>query len=559
MLRLILALSILPIIRTNLSWLYLLQLKEYRRDRIKDFLRTKEWKKYVFSKRLFIYLILFSLLFLSSILFKISFHDWTINSHIKIWYILFIITAFVYLILWIDSLYFFYKILKKTIKLPKKTSRLLLVLSSTFILQIAIIFLDLKLDIWWSFFILNIIFSYLILFMSNLLTSPIINYQKKQTYLKASEKLKTYKDLIWIWITWSYWKSSVKTLLNELLSTEFKTFCTTENINTEIWVSNLILKNNFEDKKYFVCEMWAYRIWEIETLWDIVNHKYWFLTWIGNQHIWLFGSQENIIKWKLEIIKSVIKNNGKLYINGNVITRSKVTWQSHWKIELIDMQKHEKYMITYWLDTSSNAYSFIKKICTTWKSETEFQFIYWDKKYDLTTNLIGDHNILNLTWVLAFLVDQWINLNSENIKNKLLNLSKPKNTLEVIEKENLILIDDSYNLSIDALWAWVDFLKYFKGEKILVLDDVLELWKESEKIHFEIGEKLAKSDLKYIVLVWKNYREHILKWFLESWGDTKKVIKDLSKYISKDFLAKNLITILFEWRETKKLLNKIKI
>gem|GEM_PF-6516257 len=34
--------GVLPVLRTNFFALYILQLKEYRRDRIKDFLSTKE-------------------------------------------------------------------------------------------------------------------------------------------------------------------------------------------------------------------------------------------------------------------------------------------------------------------------------------------------------------------------------------------------------------------------------------------------------------------------------------------------------------------------------------
>jgi len=239
-------LSLIPLLRSNLSWLYLLQLKEYRRDRIKDFLRTKEWKHYLLNKRFFIYTWLIILVAVSFTLFRISWSPgWLINTHITFGYILWSIYFLACLVLWIDSLYFIYKLLKKSIKIPKRTFRATLVLLWTFLLQIILFLVDYTYSLWWVLILSNIIFAPILLLRCSACVAPIIDYQKKKTYERARQKLAKYNNIIWVWITWSYGKSSVKTILNELLSAEFHTICTPENINTEMWVSNLILNKNF--------------------------------------------------------------------------------------------------------------------------------------------------------------------------------------------------------------------------------------------------------------------------------------------------------------------------
>lgn len=516
--KIIILLSILPLFYKFSFWTYVIQLKEYRWDRFKEYLSTKQWKSALINIWTVIELPLFILAFF--VFFDRPFE-------IIIWNVLFIFLI-------IQNIFVFRKIIKRNLLKPKFTSRL----SLTLLFLVLAIGLDLVYIISnninliiYNYIIWLLLFSPLIIFFSIILTLPIVNYLKKRKINKAVNIGKKIDKPIKIWITWSYWKSSVKEYLSSILEQDWKTLKTPENINTELWVSDLIIKKLNNNYKYFVAEMWAYKIWEILTLWNIVNHKYWFLTAIWNQHIALFWNKENIKKGKSEIAGSVLKNKWTLYIN--------------WENKDIRELKFDKKLniVKYWnFKWSDSSYELIE-----WgENKTKFKFIYKDIKQNFEVNLIWNHNILNLTWVLSLCYDLWIK--TDDLKKYLKNIKTPKSTLNIIKKENITFIDDTYNLSEDWLISWIESLKWFKQEKILVVDDILELWKKSEDIHYKLWKKIAKNyDFKNIVYVWINYKESFIKWLLDWWFKRKNIINNIPK-------TKKETVVLLEWRKARQYL-----
>jgi UDP-N-acetylmuramyl pentapeptide synthase len=102
------------------------------------------------------------------------------------------------------------------------------------------------------------------------------------------------------------------------------------------------------------------------------------------------------------------------------------------------------------------------------------------------------------------------------------------------------------------LYAWLDAISSFKWEKILVIDDILELWKKAEKIHFEIAEKIAKNkQVDKILFCWINYKKSFIEWLIKWWFKQKNILQDLDNIKEKSI-------ILFEWRNTNKYINKFK-
>jgi len=374
-----------------------------------------------------------------------------------------------------------------------------------------------------------------IIFFYNLISLPLVNYKKNKLIKNAIDKSLRIKNPIKIWVTWSYWKSSVKEVLASILEQDDKTLKTPENINSELWVSSLILSKLKDDYKYFVAEIWAYRIGETELLGKIINHKYWFLTAIWNQHLWLFGSLKNIKKGKSEIEKSILENNGTLYAN--------------WDNENIRFTKFDKKLniVRYWKKDNSDAkYSII----WTSGSKTEFEFEYKSTKTKFKIDLIWEHSVLNLTWIIAFLYD--IDFKTSEIKKYLKKIKIPENTLEIIKSKEFTLIDDTYNLSENGLLAWIQVLNSFTWNKVLVLEDILELWKQAKKIHFKLWKKIAEKNLiDEVLFCWVNYKENFIEWLLEWWFSSVNILNNLNK-------IKKSSIILFEGKRTKKYLEKLK-
>jgi len=269
----ILILAFLPFLFRLFFWLYVIQLKEYRWDRFKEYINTPQWNSALIN--------MWSII--EFILLIISFY--TIFN--KIFEIIILPVFFYFLI--IQNIFILRKIIKNRVFVPKITSRLILtflLLSIPILFWIYIIcYFDLS-NYLYTYLMSLFIFLPFIIFIILIITLPLVNYKKNKIIKKAIEISNTYNNPIKIWITWSYWKSSVKEYLASILEQQWNTLKTPDNINTELWVSQLII-NKLNDKyKYFVAEMWAYRIWEIDLLWKIVNHKHWFLTAIWNQHLW---------------------------------------------------------------------------------------------------------------------------------------------------------------------------------------------------------------------------------------------------------------------------------
>ncbi len=559
--------TILPLFYTLSFWLFAIQLKEYRWDRFKEYILTPQGKKAILNFWFFIEL---PLLLLSIWVF---FH-----APLEI-----IVFPVVFFFLVIHNIFVIWKIARKRILFPKKTMRLLLTIwIINWVLALAY-FSFIALGAWqwiYTFVIGTMLFTPVVIYACIALTLPLVNIQKKRQMTRASSISSKIQTVQTIWITGSYGKSWVKEMLATMLDSSIsphppsgtqraptnvrvspqreeeksKVLKTPENINTELGVSNIVINNLTEDYDYFVAEMWAYRIGEISLLWTIVNHKYWFLTAIWNQHIWLFWSQKNIIQWKFEIAEKVLANNGTLYVNGD---NRYIQWYLAHKDE-----EFLSHTVTYWIDWEDLAA--VSEITGTQWGKTVFTFRYKKEKFKLEVALIWKHHIINLTWVLACCVDLWVEL--EDIKKWLAEL-KSENITTVW---NTTFIDQTYNLSEAWLLAGLDVLNSFWASnpplnplpskegrahawpvRILVMDDILELGKESEQVHYDLWKKIAAEKLADKVLfVWVNYKSDFEKGVNDA-GVGCKCIHTLQD-------TQDQRVILFEWRNAKKYLQKLK-
>lgn len=510
-------LSVIPILSKYFFWLYTIQLKEYRFDRFNEYLNTPQWKK--------------------------AFYNWLLLIEIpilifSIWY--FIDKAFwdvlynvLFALLAIETAFYLLKFLRNKLYFPKITWRIKLTIILIFILQILLFLLINNL---YFFIMLNITLNFLFIFISLFLSFPLVKKIKNKKINLAIYISNKKNKPVKIWITWSYWKSSVKNYLEQILSNDWETLSTPKNINTELWVSDLVINNLKNKYKYFVAEMWAYKIWEIKQLWEIVNHKYGFLTAIWNQHLALFWWINNTIKWKTEIALKVLENDWILYANfdNKYIRKHKFDTKLN--------------LVSYAIDKKADAKS---EIINDDLEKTKFKFYYKWKSHTYITNLIWKHNILNLTWILAFCYDLWID--SKVLKSALKNLEWDEISVKIIRQFDNVIIDDSYNLSEWWLFSWLEILNKYKTKKsrILIVDDILELWNQAKEIHFNIAKKIAKQKLvDKVFYVWVNYKKEFVKWLIKWWIWTNNLIHNISQIDKKD-------NILLEWRRAWFYLKKL--
>lgn len=138
--------------------------------------------------------------------------------------------------------------------------------------------------------------------------SPIDSMAKNFLVFLANWKINKMPNLTVIGITGSYGKTTTKDALTHILTHKYKTLKTEGNYNTLLGIAKTILNSLYKNHEIFVCEMAAYKLGDIKTIAELVKPKIGIITGIGPMHLERFGSLENILKTKMELIESLPEN-----------------------------------------------------------------------------------------------------------------------------------------------------------------------------------------------------------------------------------------------------------
>ncbi len=142
-------------------------------------------------------------------------------------------------------------------------------------------------------------------------TQLLVNHQKKRLFAQAKAIRLRALNLTVIALTGSYGKTSTKELLRHLLVSAKgadAVLCTPENQNNEIAIARLIRSHTafFDrtDERFFIVEIGAYTRGEITLVCDFVQPHHSILTALGSQHLDLFGGPDNLKLGKWEIAQA---------------------------------------------------------------------------------------------------------------------------------------------------------------------------------------------------------------------------------------------------------------
>ena len=278
-------------------------------------------------------------------------------------------------------------------------------------------------------------------------------------------------------VTGSVGKTSTKNIIAEVLSAKYKVFKTKGNFNSVIGMSLTML--SIHDEEIVVLEMGMNQKGEISCLTNIAQPDVAVITNIGTSHIGNLGSRENILKAKLEILEGlkgpIIINNDNDLLNA---------WQKEAQIN--------NPIITYGIDTNS-----MYQACDLSYSASGSTFKIND--YTININVIGKHFVYNS--LVAYILGTMYDVDKEQIKEKLKHLELEPNRMELINKNNITIINDTYNSSYESLYYALEVLSSFTGRKIAVLGDILELGEYAEEMHRKIANLILKNSIDILVTV----------------------------------------------------------
>ena len=365
-----------------------------------------------------------------------------------------------------------------------------------------------------------------------------------------AKKWREVLDIKVIGITGSNGKTTVKDITYQLLSAKYKGKKTEGNYNNHIGLPFTLLRLE-KDDEFIILEMGMSGFGEIDLLGKISNPDISIITNIGESHLEFLHTKKNVFKAKTEIVpytKEVLIINGdddylkdvesnRLKIvkalkeserkfGGNDDKTEKDSEDKQYQQENMSkgqeskselgrgqgeqFQKENKNFYFYYGDVrfDEKGTHFSLKYNGNDKNNTDINIDNMNKnrnengeiERNFNTNLLGEHNILNLTMGIA--VAKQFDIDDKTIEETVKNINLTNMRFQIIEKENTVYINDAYNASPASMRKSLEtFSKIYNDRiKIVVLGDMLELGEKELELHSELSETIEQCKLDKIYL-----------------------------------------------------------
>ena len=297
---------------------------------------------------------------------------------------------------------------------------------------------------------------------------------------KAQAKRKQFKNLVVIAITGSYGKTSTKDFLSIMLSEKFSTLSTEKNINAEIGIAQTILQKLKPEHQILIAEVGAYQRGKVGQVCAMLKPQIGVLTGINEQHLATFGSQENIIKAKFELIES-LPEQGTAILNGD---------DREIKNEKLKIKKYNSKLKNIKFVSLKEKTDIWAENISIEKEKISFTAISQDgDKARFEMNLIGQQSIINV--LMAMSVAKTLGMTMAEIALACQKI-RSNNLKQGIDGLNIL--DYTYSANPSGVIAHLDYLKtaWPREHKIIVMPCLIELGKVSKDIHYKIGGAIGQ-------------------------------------------------------------------
>ncbi len=347
---------------------------------------------------------------------------------------------------------------------------------------------------------------WLLIYPMALITSP-IEASVRQWYLNDAKRiLSEHLDLIKIGITGSYGKTSTKNVMQAVLGQHYNSLMTPASFNTPMGITITIRQYLKPIHQVFVCEMGADKKGDITELMEFVHPSIGVVTSIGPQHLSTFGSQENIIREKMQMIELLPKDGfGVLNYDNEFIRNYKI--------------KNEVRTVSYGIQNPEADYR-AEEISYA-SGGTKFTLVHGDERVAFETKLLGELNILNILSAIA--VSRYLGVDWATIRKGVKQMKQVEHRLEMKMINGRRFIDDAFNANPSGAEMALDVLKMMPGKRYIVTPGMIELGERTEEINRNFGA-MMKDRADIAVLVGKQQTKPIYEGLQESGFDMEQVL-----------------------------------
>ncbi|MBC7765955.1 MAG: UDP-N-acetylmuramoyl-tripeptide--D-alanyl-D-alanine ligase [Hyphomonadaceae bacterium] len=284
-------------------------------------------------------------------------------------------------------------------------------------------------------------------------------------------------------ITGSVGKTTTKEMIAAVLAEKFNTLKTQGNFNNEIGMPLTLLKLE-PTHEMAVVEMGMSGMGEIERMAKIAQPSIGVITNIGMSHIEKLGSQQNILKAKLELFTDFQADNIAI-LNAD-------------DLMLYGQRGRLPCKTVYYGIYNHVADIRAENIRYEGENGTTFEVTWQGKAYLVKIGQPGEHNVYNALAAIA--VGVCVNIEMTKIIEGLTQYIPEKMRMQIYEVNGIKFIDDCYNASIASMRAALGVLGDMQGvRKVAILGDMLEMGGFSQKAHQEVGEVVARKGVDLLI------------------------------------------------------------
>lgn len=289
-------------------------------------------------------------------------------------------------------------------------------------------------------------------------------------------------------ITGSNGKTSTKDLLAACLSAKYNVVKTQGNFNNEIGLPKTLLSIK-PDTDIAVVEMGMRGLGQIAELCRIAEPDSGLITNVGETHMELLGSMENIGKAKSEIVEN-LPADGFAVLNGDNEYVLKAAAKTKAKVVYFGLGENCDYRGTD-IVTSGAGTTFT---CTEKATGASVK---------VRLQLIGEHNVYNALSAIAGAACYGVPM--EDSAKALATARLTGSRQEIIYIGDITFINDAYNASPASMEAALKTLaeakkaSHGKARTIAVLADMLELGAISEDAHRRVGRWAVENGVDYVL------------------------------------------------------------
>lgn len=340
-------------------------------------------------------------------------------------------------------------------------------------------------------------------------------------FVKRAGQVLDESKILRIAVVGSYGKTTVKNILKTILSVRYATIATPESYNTPLGVARTVCGPDFVGKEVFIAEMGARRAGDIAELCALVKPDWAIFTGVCPQHVETFGSEENILKAKCEILpgtaRKVICGEG---LKEKILSLSSGTGDG------ADAGK------CVFADFGGMIADLVLGA-----DETRFTLcLPGQQPLPVRTCLLGAHSAENIA--LASLLAAELGMTDAEIAAGIAKIAPVPHRLQLIESDGVHILDDSYNSNPEGAAEAVKALFRFSGNKIVVTPGLVETGILDETLNRELGARLVGLDL--VILVGDTLVGAVKQGYLDGGGDAEKLVVCPSLEKAKELLASSL-------------------